>query len=49
MPATADGVEPLPDPHREYEPIHPEPAWRSLARKLWAPVLALGALLVVCS
>ena len=27
------------------EPIHPEPAWRSLARKLWAPILALGLLL----
>jgi Zn-dependent protease len=38
-------MEPLPQPHRDYEPIHPEPAWRSLARKLWAPIAALGALL----
>ena len=39
-------MEPVPEPQREYEPIHPEPAWRSLARKLWAPLAALGALLV---
>jgi Zn-dependent protease len=38
-------VEPLPEPQRNYEPIHPEPAWRALARKLWAPLAALGALL----
>jgi Zn-dependent protease len=38
-------VEPVPEPQREYEPIHPEPAWRSLLRKLWAPLVALGALL----
>jgi hypothetical protein len=25
---------------RDYEPIHPEPGWRSLARKLWAPIAA---------
>jgi Zn-dependent protease len=25
---------------RGYEPIHPEPTWRSLARKLWAPIAA---------
>ena len=29
---------------REYRPIHPEPAWRSLARKLWAPLIAVVAL-----
>ena len=34
------------DGFRDYEPIHPEPAWRSAARKLWAPIVALGALLV---
>jgi Zn-dependent protease len=45
MPATVDSVEPVPEPRRDYEPIHPEPAWRSLARKLWAPLAALGALL----
>jgi Zn-dependent protease len=30
---------------RDYEPIHPQPAWRSLARKLAAPLVALGFLL----
>jgi len=45
VPATVDGVEPIPDPHRDYEPIHPEPAWKSLVRKLWAPIAGLGALL----
>jgi Zn-dependent protease len=25
---------------RDYEPIHPEPGWRSLFKKLWAPILA---------
>src|SRR5688572_20624891 len=29
---------------RGYEPVHPEPAWRSLARKLWVPLAFLGAL-----
>jgi Zn-dependent protease len=33
-------------PEREYRPIHPEPAWRSLARKLWAPI-AVGAGLLI--
>ena len=33
------------EPARDYEPIHPEPGWRSLARKLWAPILAVGLLL----
>ena len=26
---------------RDYEPIHPEPGWRSLLRKLWAPLVAV--------
>ena len=30
---------------RQYRPIHPEPAWRGLARKLAAPLIALGVLL----
>lgn len=30
---------------RDYEPIHPEPAWRSFARKLWAPLAAVAAFL----
>ena len=29
---------------RGYEPVHPEPAWRSVARKLWVPLAFLGAL-----
>lgn len=29
---------------RGYEPIHPEPGWRSVARKLWAPFAAFGFL-----
>jgi len=36
---------PPPEPRPQSEPIQPEPAWRSLARKLWAPLAALGALL----
>jgi Zn-dependent protease len=30
---------------RDYEPIHPEPGWKSFARKLWAPIVAIGAFL----
>jgi Zn-dependent protease len=30
---------------RGYEPIQPESTWRSLARKLWAPIAAVGALI----
>jgi Zn-dependent protease len=30
------------EPEREYAPIHPEPAWRSLFRKIWAPIAFLG-------
>jgi hypothetical protein len=30
---------------RDYEPIHPEPGWKSYARKLWAPIVAIGAFL----
>ena len=33
------------EPEREYRPIHPEPGWRALLRKLWAP-LAAAAFLV---
>jgi Zn-dependent protease len=28
-------------PERGYKPIQPEPAWRSLARKIWAPIAVL--------
>jgi Zn-dependent protease len=38
-------LEPVVEPERSYEPIQPEPGWKSLARKLWAPLAALGALL----
>jgi Zn-dependent protease len=34
-----------PDPVREYEPIHPQSRWRELAKKLWAPIAVVGALL----
>src|SRR3954451_24646753 len=30
---------------RDYEPIQPEPGWKSFARKLWAPIVAIGAFL----
>jgi len=37
-------VEPL--PQREYEPVHPRGTdWRGIARKIWAPLVALFALL----
>jgi len=31
---------------RDYEPIHPEPGWRSLLRKLWAPLAAAVGLAI---
>jgi hypothetical protein len=31
--------------YRDYEPIQPEPGWKALARKLWAPIAAIGAFL----
>lgn len=33
-------------PQRDYRPIQPEPAWRSLLKKLWAPIAAAIGLLV---
>jgi hypothetical protein len=30
---------------RGYRPIHPEPAWRHLLRRLWAPIAAVGFIL----
>jgi Zn-dependent protease len=33
-------------PERDYHPIHPEPGWRSLARKIWAPIAVLIGLVV---
>ena len=38
-------MEPIYEPQRDYEPIHPQTNWRSLLRKLWAPIAALGAFL----
>jgi len=38
--------EPAIEPERGYEPIHPEGAFRSLFKKLAAPFIALGALLL---
>jgi Zn-dependent protease len=29
---------------RGYEPIHPEPMWRTVVRRLWAPIAVIGAL-----
>jgi Zn-dependent protease len=34
-----------PEPARDYEPIHPEPRWKELGKKLLAPFAALAALL----
>jgi Zn-dependent protease len=31
---------------RDYEPIHPEPGWKSLLRKLWAPIVAVIGVVV---
>jgi Zn-dependent protease len=33
-------------PERDYRPIQPEPAWRSLARKIWAPIAVVIGLVV---
>ena len=33
-------------PERDYRPIHPEPAWRSLARKIWAPIAVAVGLII---
>jgi Zn-dependent protease len=30
---------------RDYRPIHPEPPWRHLLRRLWAPIAAIGLIL----
>jgi Zn-dependent protease len=45
-------TEPPPEPEtseetaeRDYEPIHPEPGWKGLARKLAAPFIATGVLI----
>src|SRR5205085_1253228 len=31
------------EPYRGYDPIQPEPGWRDILRKIWAPVAAVGA------
>jgi Zn-dependent protease len=33
-------------PERDYRPIHPEPMWRSVLRKLWAPIAVIVGLVV---
>ena len=33
-------------PERDYRPIHPEPAWRSLLRKIWAPIAVAVGLVI---
>jgi Zn-dependent protease len=33
-------------PERDYRPIHPEPAWRAVARKIWAPIAVAVGLIV---
>jgi Zn-dependent protease len=33
------------EPQRDYRPVHPEPAWRSIARRLWAPIVFVGLML----
>ncbi len=30
---------------RGYEPIHPQSRWREIAKKIWAPIAAVGFLL----
>ena len=35
-----------PEPERGYRPIHPEPAWRNVLRKLWAPLVVVGGLAI---
>jgi Zn-dependent protease len=32
-------------PERDYRPIHPEPTWRVIARKIWAPIAVLLGLI----
>jgi Zn-dependent protease len=31
-------------PERDYRPIHPEPTWKAVARKIWAPIAVLVGL-----
>ena len=31
---------------RDYEPIHPEPGWKSVARKIWGPIAVVIGLIV---
>lgn len=37
--------EPSEQVERDYRPIHPEPGWRSVLRRLWAPIAAAGFLI----
>ncbi len=31
-------------PERDYRPIHPEPMWRAVARRIWAPIVVVAGL-----
>ena len=47
---TDSSPEQRPDPYdlsqlRPYEPIHPDPTWKTVVRRLWVPVAFLGALI----
>ena len=33
-------------PERDYRPIHPEPGWRLLLRRIWAPIAVLAGIAV---
>ena len=44
-PREVDGAPEFP-PNRDYDPIQPQPGWRDVLRKIWAPVAAVGAFLV---
>jgi Zn-dependent protease len=33
-------------PERDYRPIHPEPLWRALLRRIWAPIAVVLGLIV---
>ncbi len=40
----ANGYALADEPLRDYRPIHPEPTWKVVVRRLWAPLAALGLL-----
>jgi Zn-dependent protease len=44
-PRDGDGYSDPYTAERAYRPIHPEPAWRMVARRLWAPIAGIGFLI----